>query len=869
MASEQNVLATITQMIQGLREEKEKEKLLKEERRVLKEEEKEKEKLLKEKRRVLKEKEKEEERLLRQQEREEFHQKVTNMEIRFQSEIGGVQAALENNIGEVRTECKRLEIELARMKSLEGAVISPTGRNIPPPTFDGQTSLEGFRRQFEAVTLNNGWGETEKVTNLIVALRGPALDLLQAVPRADQQSYAMLMGELELRCGEQHLRQVYQAQLKLRRQKVGESLQGFEADVKRLCHLAYPGAPIDFLDQLAAQTFIDGIRDVEVQRVLRLASFDKSREALVRALEVEAAYRVSESGHPRVRCAELIAEQSTTGGGGESDAIKEILKRLERLEETGRPGRRSAGPCFRCGRYVVEQSTTGGGGKSNAIKEILKRLERLEETGRPGRRSAGPCFRCGRHGHLKRQCTVRLPDQRQPGKLNSSNVMDRPGRKHSNADALSRGPCGDCKHCEKIYEHEVTSRGTTMVPSDDWTSESCRTIQQRNPNVGPILEWKERGNERPSWEMISDKSPELKTLWSQWDSLSIENGLLKRIWESADGKSKTMQLVVPKVQVPNVLREIHECDRCAASKGPKTRSRGVMREYNMGAPFERIAIDVIGPFPVTEGGNRYILVAMDYFTKWPEAYAIPNQEATTVAKVLMDNLICRFGVPLELHSDQGRNFEAGVFQELCRLLGIRKTRTAPLHPQSDGMDERFNKAMKEHLSKVVEQHKRDWDVRLPPFLMAYRAAIHEITGQTPAKIMFERELRLPCDLEFGSPEEPPAEVAGYVNNLRGLLLETHELVGTKIRTASHRMKTRYDQRANHDGFRQNDLVWLFHPERKKGLSPGLMPVWEGPYKIIKRINDLVYRIQRSSKSKAKVVHLGRLACYQGDRTNWT
>ncbi|UYV63685.1 hypothetical protein LAZ67_2005303 [Cordylochernes scorpioides] len=98
---------------------------------------------------------------------------------------------------------------------------------------------------------------------------------------------------------------------------------------------------------------------------------------------------------------------------------------------------------------------------------------------------------------------------------------------------------------------------------------------------------------------------------------------------------------------------------------------------------------------------------------------------------------------------------------------------------------------------------------------------------------------------------------------------THELVGTKIRMAGHRMRTRYYQRANHDGFGQNDLVWLFHPKRKKGLSPELMALWKGPYKIIKRINDLVYRIQQSSKSKAKVVHLGRLACYQGDRTNWT
>ena len=74
-----------------------------------------------------------------------------------------------------------------------------------------------------------------------------------------------------------------------------------------------------------------------------------------------------------------------------------------------------------------------------------------------------------------------------------------------------------------------------------------------------------------------------------------------------------------------------ECEDCAAAKGPKIRTRGKMMQYLVGAPFERIAIDVAGPFPTSSSGNRYVLVAMDYFSKWPEIYPIPNQEATTVA----------------------------------------------------------------------------------------------------------------------------------------------------------------------------------------------------------------------------------------------
>jgi transposase InsO family protein len=105
---------------------------------------------------------------------------------------------------------------------------------------------------------------------------------------------------------------------------------------------------------------------------------------------------------------------------------------------------------------------------------------------------------------------------------------------------------------------------------------------------------------------------------------------------------------------------------------------------------------------------------MDYFTKSPKVYAIPNQGESTIAETLVTNF-CRFGIPLELHSDQGRNFESHLLQEVLQLLGVSKTRKTPLHPQSGGMVERYIKTIDEHLRKVVASHQRDWDVRLPVF----------------------------------------------------------------------------------------------------------------------------------------------------------
>ncbi|KAI4905925.1 hypothetical protein NFI96_009525 [Prochilodus magdalenae] len=150
--------------------------------------------------------------------------------------------------------------------------------------------------------------------------------------------------------------------------------------------------------------------------------------------------------------------------------------------------------------------------------------------------------------------------------------------------------------------------------------------------------------------------------------------------------------------------------------------------------MERVAVDFLGPFSETESGNWYVMVAMDYFTKWPEAYAAPDQSAQTTASRLLGDFFFRFGMPEELHSDQGRNFESQVMAEVCEKLGIVKTRTTPLHPQSDGLVERFNDTLTTQLAMLTGQHQRDWDLHLPLVLLACRSAVQESTGFTPAML---------------------------------------------------------------------------------------------------------------------------------------
>ncbi|CAB0010942.1 unnamed protein product, partial [Nesidiocoris tenuis] len=222
------------------------------------------------------------------------------------------------------------------------------------------------------------------------------------------------------------------------------------------------------------------------------------------------------------------------------------------------------------------------------------------------------------------------------------------------------------------------------------------------------------------------------------------------------------------------------------------------------------------------------MVAVDYFTKWPEAVALPNQEARTVAIALVENVLSRIGTPLELHTDQGRNFESELVKEVSQLMGIRKTRSTALHPQSNGLVERLNRTLSKYLAQFVNHCQNDWDEKIPLFLMAYRSACNATTGLSPAQLMYGRDLRLP-EVLVRPPSQPMRPNSEYVLQLRQHLEEVREFALKESKLKLRTQKENYDRQARLPNFQEGDWVWVYNPQRKRGLCPKLQPSWTGPW----------------------------------------
>ena len=387
--------------------------------------------------------------------------------------------------------------------------------------------------------------------------------------------------------------------------------------------------------------------------------------------------------------------------------------------------------------------------------------------------------------------------------------------------------------------------------------------------------------------------------------MKLKEGILYRQFESQDGYSSRLQLIVPKCLREEMLRQLHEgpvgghfgedktlhrlrerfywpghqkdvaswcrtCKDCAARKGPAPKRRAPLTPIKVGSPLQMVAMDFLGPFVESEEGYRYILVVGDHFTKYMSAYALPNQEAKTVARILVEEYFCQNGFPEQLHSDQEPQFESDVIAELCKTMSIQKTRTTPYHPACNGEIERFNKTLCDILATALEGCHFTWDRHIKLACFAYNTSVHASTGYTPFYLMHGYEARLPVDILCGTPQQDNISHSEYVANLQKRLEQVFAKVREKTGQSQLRQKAYYDKKVHGERFNTGDLVWLWNPAvpRKKGYNcRKLHRAWQGPFEITKQLSDATYRIQHTAKRRQRqVVHFDRLLCMLGPRS---
>ena len=483
-------------------------------------------------------------------------------------------------------------------------------------------------------------------------------------------------------------------------------------------------------------------------------------------------------------------------------------------------------------------------------------------------------------------------------------IEHRKGAEHVNADFLSRRPCGECKYCNRAAEkdritEECEKEGhkqprTLRVVTRSTGIPNIGLLQREDVDIGPLIEFMEKHGRKPELQELEPCSSQLALLVAQYDSLRLEHGVLYRRLEKDVLRTEKWQIVLPKVSRQEIFEQLHSspfgghagfdrtfakckdrfywpgyrrdvniwcqrCDLCARRKGPFRKGRSPLAPRAVGMPLARCGIDIAGPFPLTEAGNKYIMVVTDHFTKFTEAYAIPSQDAKVVAKKLVEEFICRYGVMSELHADQAKNFESELISEVCKLMGIEKTRTTAFNPKSNGQTERHNRTILNSLSIFVQEvsDQARWDEFLPFVMMAYRSGQHASSGLTPAYLMFGRDLSLPVDLMYPRPPgEEMRSPSEYASELQQKLSMASDFARSNLVAVRDSMKLRYDKSTRLEALNEGDSVWLHNTSRKKGRSPKLAFQWEGPYVVEKVINKQLCRIR--SKKRSWVVHRDRL-----------
>ena len=350
-------------------------------------------------------------------------------------------------------------------------------------------------------------------------------------------------------------------------------------------------------------------------------------------------------------------------------------------------------------------------------------------------------------------------------------------------------------------------------------------LQSQDSMLSTVIDYVKSG-ERPSVRDLKGFSPTVKKLFNSWDRFVIEKDLLYR--KVKINGIDILQLMLPSSLYHLVLEYLHDkmghqgverttelilsrfywydvhsfvkkyvkaCTVCQISKPelPKPKSR--MSQLKATKPNELLCIDFL-TLDKSSSGFENVLIMTDCFSKFSKAIATKDQTAITVANVLLEEWFNVYGVPARLHSDQGRNFESQIIQQLCLSLGVQKSRTTAYHPQGNGQSERFNSTLINLIRTLPAKEKKVWPMYLKQLSMCYNSTTHSSTGFSPYFLFFGRSPILPIDLILDSALNgvKDMDIDSFVKEKRNMLLDCYEKALLYMTSKFTDRKKRHDRK---------------------------------------------------------------------------
>ena len=311
---------------------------------------------------------------------------------------------------------------------------------------------------------------------------------------------------------------------------------------------------------------------------------------------------------------------------------------------------------------------------------------------------------------------------------------------------------------------------------------------------------------------------------------------------------KVFQAIRQKYYWPKMYSEIYEyqqsCIKCQRASTHKPK-RPPLQPLPIVGLFERISLDFIGPLRESNSKKRWILLVVDSFSHWCEAFAMETADAISTAKVLYSEILTRYGAPRYILTDRGAKFLSSLVQALCEIFSIKRLKSTPYHPCTNVTCERFNCFINKSLRTMVDDSQQDWPLVLPAIMMAYRSTpgTHS-TEVSPYFLCFGKQMITPIDTVI-NPNI--TEVSPNYRETLKLFIDNikiaRQVAAENLLRHQEYNKMYYDKNSAIPNYKVGDLVWLWDPTTPVGYSKKLKARWVGPYRIAEIGPHHTYRLR--------------------------